>query len=194
MNPTIPPTPGRFFASVGTPRASEPGVEMWSGKWTPALDICAFAFRRRCASTSLKQKTAKRGGWERRRHLRNSTTGWCLDPERLVDITDCVDSLGRLVWQAPVGDWTILRMGYTSTGAIRPTLARVVRDWSADKFNPDAVRLQFDSWVGDFSANWDRRELPALSRCSMSTVGSAGARTGRPYSGRNLQPDGVMIW
>ena len=147
----IPPTRARFFRFRWDAAGSEPGVEdMDAAKWTPLLDICGI---RLSSEVRIHQFEAKNGeAWR----LGAATTssqlddGVCLDPERLVDITDCVDSLGRLVWQASVGDWTILRMGYTSTGSNTAHSGKGGSGLECDKFNPDAVRLQFDSWVGEF--------------------------------------------
>ena len=36
--------------------------------------------------------------------------------EDIIDLTNQVDSLGRLNWEAPLGNWTVIRLGHTSTG------------------------------------------------------------------------------
>ncbi|MGB0370065.1 MAG: glycosyl hydrolase [Opitutales bacterium] len=36
--------------------------------------------------------------------------------EQIVDLTHLMDAEGRLVWDAPAGDWSILRMGYFANG------------------------------------------------------------------------------
>ncbi len=38
-------------------------------------------------------------------------------PEQVVDVTSMMSQDGRLRWQAPAGDWEILRLGYTASGA-----------------------------------------------------------------------------
>ena len=39
-----------------------------------------------------------------------------VQPDEIVDVTSFTDSLGVLRWKAPRGEWTILRMGHTTTG------------------------------------------------------------------------------
>ena len=36
--------------------------------------------------------------------------------DRLVDLTSRMDSNGRWQWDVPAGQWTVLRLGHTSTG------------------------------------------------------------------------------
>ncbi len=36
--------------------------------------------------------------------------------DRLIDLTDKLDADGKLNWKAPEGDWTVLRIGYTTNG------------------------------------------------------------------------------
>ncbi len=38
-------------------------------------------------------------------------------PEQVVDLTSLMDQDGHLRWQAPAGNWEILRLGYTASGA-----------------------------------------------------------------------------
>ncbi|MGL5017976.1 MAG: glycosyl hydrolase [Luteolibacter sp.] len=38
-------------------------------------------------------------------------------PEQVVDLTAMMNQEGRLRWQAPAGNWEILRLGYTASGA-----------------------------------------------------------------------------
>ena len=40
-----------------------------------------------------------------------------VDPARIIDLTDRMTPDGRLTWEVPDGDWTILRFAATSTGA-----------------------------------------------------------------------------
>ena len=39
-----------------------------------------------------------------------------LDTSRAVDLTSCLQKDGTLAWDAPPGEWLVLRTGYTSTG------------------------------------------------------------------------------
>ena len=98
--------------------------------------------------------------------------------ERILDITTHMDANGVLTWDAPAGEWTILRIGHTSTGqtnrpAPLPGLECDKLDTEAldahfrefvsvllDDVGPEArkalVAVHLDSWeVG--AQNWTRR-------------------------------------
>lgn len=38
------------------------------------------------------------------------------DPAKFIDLTGKMDESGKLIWDAPLGDWTILRIGHVPTG------------------------------------------------------------------------------
>ncbi len=59
-----------------------------------------------------------------------------------------MDTAGHLNWQAPAGNWTILRIGHTSTGHTNATGGGGI-GLECDKFNPEAIQLQFNSWFGE---------------------------------------------
>ncbi|SDL54877.1 alpha-L-rhamnosidase [Catalinimonas alkaloidigena] len=63
-----------------------------------------------------------------------------VQPAQIVNLTDRMDAQGRLEWKVPKGEWTIMRFGYTPTGAEVSTSSgqwqgRVLDPLSADKFN-----------------------------------------------------------
>lgn len=57
-----------------------------------------------------------------------------------------MDKEGNLDWQPPkAGNWIILRMGHTATGHTNAT-GGAAKGLECDKFNRDAVTLQFENW------------------------------------------------
>ncbi len=55
----------------------------------------------------------------------------------IINLTDkCID--GVLTWDAPAGDWTIIRYGWTCTGAVTSTNSDGWEGLSMDHLNPDA--------------------------------------------------------
>ena len=69
----------------------------------------------------------------------------CIDKDKLIDLSAFVKADGTLRWDAPAGQWTILRMGHTSTGHQNET-AGAGKGLECDKFNPAAVKIQFNGW------------------------------------------------
>lgn len=66
----------------------------------------------------------------------------------MVQISEYLDSTGFLSWEAPEGNWTILRMGYTITGNENETGGGGV-GLESDKFSKEATRLVFDGWLAE---------------------------------------------
>lgn len=66
---------------------------------------------------------------------------------RIVDITTFVDSSGRLSWDVPAGRWTIIRFGYTPTGAQNAPSPAAGRGLECDKLSREAVEFHFNSFI-----------------------------------------------
>ena len=74
--------------------------------------------------------------------------GETVDPVRVIDVSDRLGADGRLVWDAPPGRWTILRLGHTPTGARTKHGRPENLGLECDKLSAAAVRVQFDNYVG----------------------------------------------
>src|SRR5262249_38992138 len=71
-----------------------------------------------------------------------------VDPSTIQDLSDKLDAKGRLHWDVPAGDWGIERIGCTTTGVTNKPSPVSGQGLECDKFNPDAMRLHFDSLIG----------------------------------------------
>ncbi|MCX6907978.1 MAG: glycosyl hydrolase, partial [Verrucomicrobia bacterium] len=68
--------------------------------------------------------------------------------DRVVDLTARLGADGRLAWDVPTGNWTILRFGRTSTGAnTRPAPAPGL-GLECDKFDKAALDAHFEKFIG----------------------------------------------
>ena len=77
-----------------------------------------------------------------------------LSPQEVVAAKSLVDLSGKSNWNAPAGNWTIVRLGHTSTGitnhpAVNPGL-------ECDKMNVAAVTKQFQNMFGPVFADSPR--------------------------------------
>jgi hypothetical protein len=72
----------------------------------------------------------------------------CIPKDKLINISRYLDASGRLNWDAPAGKWNIIRIGHTSTGHMNET-GGAGKGLECDKFNPEAVKFQFDHWFGE---------------------------------------------
>jgi hypothetical protein len=60
--------------------------------------------------------------------------------DQMVDVTQFMNAEGRLVWDAPAGNWTILRIGYQATGM---RVSKSKRDLEIDPMSAEAMDMHF---------------------------------------------------
>ena len=69
-----------------------------------------------------------------------------IDPNSIIDLTDKLQADGRLQWDVPAGEWTIVRLAARSTGAnTRPAPAAGL-GLESDKFDKKALRTHFTAF------------------------------------------------
>ncbi len=145
----ITPTTARFFRFVYDPAGSEPGAEdLDAAKWRPSLKVRRIELFSAPRIHQFEGKTGQVWRIGRRTTAAQVPDELCVPLDRIVDVTEHLDSSGRLRWDVPEGNWTILRLGHTSTGH-RNTTGGAGMGLECDKFSPEAVRLQFDRWFGE---------------------------------------------
>jgi hypothetical protein len=74
--------------------------------------------------------------------------GEVIDPAKILDLTKNLGADGKLVWDAPPGSWTILRLGHTPTGARTKHGRPENLGLESDKLSAEATRVQFTNYVG----------------------------------------------
>ncbi|WP_350212499.1 glycosyl hydrolase [Botrimarina sp.] len=162
----LPETTARRFRFSWDPAGSEPGAEdLDNAKWSPVLKVQSIVLS---SAPRVHHWRGKSGAVWRQ----SPPTTEELAPQRLcvplaeiIDLTDRVDSRGRLRWDAPPGEWLVMRLGHTSTGRENAT-GGGGRGLECDKMNADAARLQFDRWFGEAQ----RQIADELGRADASRV------------------------
>lgn len=69
---------------------------------------------------------------------------------------------GHFEWDVPEGNWTIVRMGYTSTGK---TVVQATEEGSGlecDKLDPKAVRFHLDNLIGKLADRYREKDLQSF--------------------------------
>lgn len=66
----------------------------------------------------------------------------------VLDLTEKVMQDGSLDWLPPSEGWTVLRFGFTTTGAKNHPAVPEGTGWEVDKFDPKAVAHHFENGVG----------------------------------------------
>jgi (4-O-methyl)-D-glucuronate---lignin esterase len=112
-----------------------------------------------------KANFAHRGGQQPFRPTGPVPKASVIDPASVVDITQYMDSSGHLKWQAPAGNWTILRMGQTTTGVENHPAPDGGLGLECNKYSRAAYDFHFNHFFGAL--------LPSLK--SLASKGQAGA-------------------
>jgi alpha-L-rhamnosidase len=145
---SIPVTTARYFRFVYNKEGTEPGAEdLDAAKWKPSLRVMGIYLD---DEPVINQYEAKNGSvW---RVAANTTANQVNDKDAVplnsvINLTDKLDADGNLNWTPPAGNWVVVRMGHTSTGLTNYTGGGAL-GLECDKFNPEAVTLQFNNWFG----------------------------------------------
>ena len=70
-----------------------------------------------------------------------------LDPADIIDISGFVGEDGAIRWNAPEGNWTILRLAATITGAKSKHGRAEILGYECDKLSVEAAQLHWDSYM-----------------------------------------------
>jgi hypothetical protein len=76
-----------------------------------------------------------------------ASSGSKIAEDGVIDITGKIDKDGTLHWDAPAGDWTILRFGYALTGAKNRPATAAGSGYEVDKLSANAVRGYFHGYM-----------------------------------------------
>ena len=79
-------------------------------------------------------------------------TGDAIAPSAVVDITARLRRGGTLDWQVPAGRWTVLRLGYSLTGAKNHPASPEATGFEVDKLNRSHVASYFQQYTGRIRA------------------------------------------
>ena len=71
----------------------------------------------------------------------------CVARKQIVNLTDRMTPEGRLAWNVPEGDWTILRFGRTSTGQNTRPAPLPGLGFECDKFDSAALDAHLDAYL-----------------------------------------------
>ena len=88
------------------------------------------------------------------------TSKGAIDESKVLDISDKMDANGMLNWNAPAGNWKIIRFGYTTTGAVNAPATKEVEGLECDKMDSSVVEFHFSQFpqklidkAGDMTGN-----------------------------------------
>lgn len=82
-----------------------------------------------------------------------------IDPAGIIDLSDKLSSTGKLTWDAPAGDWTIMRMGMVPTQVKNSPASPEGTGLEVDKMSKEHVESHFNAFLGEII-----RRIPAEDR------------------------------
>jgi len=85
-----------------------------------------------------------------------------LESDNVIDISDKLSEKGVLNWDVPKGEWTILRMGMSTTGVTNAPAAPNATGLEVDKINKKALKQHFEGFVGEILRSMPPEERKAL--------------------------------
>ncbi len=88
-----------------------------------------------------------------------------IDPQRIIDLGGRYASPDVLEWEAPPGEWTVMRVGMAPTGVHNHPAAPAATGYEVDKLDREKVKEHFDRFVGEL-----HRRIPQDSRSSLKYV------------------------
>ncbi|WP_443939393.1 glycosyl hydrolase [Pedobacter sp. MW01-1-1] len=146
---SIVPTTAKYFRFVFDKTGSEAGSEdLDAAKWKPSLKVRNIEL---FSAAQIHQYEGKNGSvWRvsKRTTEQQIADDACVPLAKIINLTSKLKADGTLDWKVPAGNWTILRVGHTSTGHTNATGGKG-SGLECDKFNPEAIKLQFNSWYGE---------------------------------------------
>ncbi|MEO9475764.1 MAG: glycosyl hydrolase [Cyclobacteriaceae bacterium] len=150
---SIPKTTARYFRFQWKKDGTEPGAEdLDAAKWSPRLKIAGLKLSSLPKIHQFEGKTAEVWRISPRTTPEQLDAKNCISQKDIINLTEKLESNGVLLWDVPEGEWTILRMGHTSTGHTNYTGGGGL-GLECDKFNPEAINIQFDGWYGQILHN-----------------------------------------
>lgn len=70
-----------------------------------------------------------------------------IDPDQIIDLTNKMDKDGNLTWKVPSGNWTIMRTGYSLTGAKNRPAVSTGLGYEVDKLSKKHVQNYLENYL-----------------------------------------------
>lgn len=148
-------TSARFFRLIlkrdGVPEINEISIENHEGAKPRNRDQLNAQYIELRGAPAINHWEGKAGyRWRRSEWTAESMvpSALCVAKESIVDLSNKLDTNGKLIWEVPEGEWTVMRIGFTTTGD-KNAPAGTGSGLECDKFNPEAAKKQFNGWFGE---------------------------------------------
>jgi hypothetical protein len=137
---TLPPQPNIFAAMAGMPTESKPD----------GVNVSEFQLY----TTSRIDQVEDKAGFSPWTEDSRLATGLetfgmegVISSEEVVDLTSKMQADGSLSWEAPVGEWKVIRLGYSLTGRQNHPASPEATGLEVDKLDAEAVRRYINHYL-----------------------------------------------
>ncbi len=144
----------RYFRLSFDPRAAHVAVgEVSLGRsnkvhyWEPKAGFTRYGEWGGGAGLYTDRKITATGGPDAKNSPRSATGTEAIPAGKVFDLSASMNQGGRLAWQAPEGEWTILRIGYTSTGIKNHPASKGGHGLECDKLRAEGAEAAFDGML-----------------------------------------------
>lgn len=142
---SIPRQKAKFYRFVFDPTGSEPGAEdLDAAKWKATFKVKTIQLSGQPIIGGIEGKNGSVWRIAESTAEENIEAASCIQTKNIINLTSNLKDR-QLNWEAPAGNWTILRIGHTSTGHTNYTGGGGL-GLEVDKFNQAAVTLQYNEW------------------------------------------------
>src|SRR5581483_4862701 len=117
-----------------------------SGTRTKSVPLAEIDLTPRVMVDNLQEKAGFQVGFSDQQSS-NLSPDFSIKRDDIVDLTDKMSEDGTLKWDAPAGDWTILRIGYSPTGRTNHPAPPEATGPECDKFSKEALDAHWNGYV-----------------------------------------------
>ncbi len=118
-------------------------------------DICILAFPKvgSYRIPDIKTKAAYETGYTGPSDQTNPPPEMIVQRDRLVDLSTHINRAGRVAWDVPGGEWTLLRIGHTCTGKENAPAPKSGRGLDCDKLSREGIEANFAGMMAPLAAD-----------------------------------------
>ena len=176
---SVPPTTADSFKIIFTHVSSNTGIAELSLSATPMVEDYM-------EKTLAKMWPTPHPFWEKYQWTPQpvETSGYIIDPAKVIDISRYMDADGVLNWQAPAGNWVIERSGMTPTNVTNSPAPPEGRGLEVDKMSKAHVAKHFDAFLGQIL-----QRIPAEDRKTFKVTVEDSYETGSQNWTDDLIPE-----
>jgi hypothetical protein len=139
------------FVSIKQPPVENPIVRRFErrpGAPPESIGIKELVLRGEATVHSFEEKAAfANNSWYYKLPSGTKGSDAAVKTAEVIDLTDKMQSDGKITWEVPAGQWMIMRIGYSLTGAMNRPASPEATGLEVDKLDSAAVRRYIETYL-----------------------------------------------